>query len=97
MQWLVGWLVGWFGDQGKKGVCVGKKVQCDYLCNKGYHKFIHCWSNTFLIGWFSLVSEPDPQKIEKEGLAHRLGWKCTLRMLGILVIAEVCKACRVFC
>ena len=26
-----------------------------------------------------LVSEPDPRKIEKEGLAHRLGWKCTLR------------------
>ena len=26
-----------------------------------------------------LVSEPDPQKIEKEGLAHRPGWKCTLR------------------
>ena len=25
-----------------------------------------------------LVSEPDPRKIEKEGLAHRLGWKCTL-------------------
>ena len=23
-----------------------------------------------------LVSEPDPRKIEKEGLAHRLGWKC---------------------
>ena len=26
-----------------------------------------------------LVSEPDPQKIEKEGLAHRPGWKSTLR------------------
>ena len=26
-----------------------------------------------------LVSEPDPRKIEKEGLAHRLGWKCTSR------------------
>ena len=25
-----------------------------------------------------LVSEPDPRKIEKGGLAHRLGWKCTL-------------------
>ena len=25
------------------------------------------------------VSEPDPRKIEKEGLAHRPGWKCTLR------------------
>ena len=22
------WLVGWFGDQGKKGVCVGKRVHC---------------------------------------------------------------------
>ena len=26
-----------------------------------------------------IVSEPDPRKIEKEGLAHRPGWKCTLR------------------
>ena len=25
-----------------------------------------------------IVSEPDPQKTEKEGLAHPLGWKCTL-------------------
>ena len=23
---IIQWLVGWFGDQGKKGVCVGKKV-----------------------------------------------------------------------
>ena len=33
-------------------------------------------------GWsctHELVSEPDPRTIEKEGLAHRLGWKCTLR------------------
>ena len=28
---------------------------------------------------YSVVSEPDPRKIGKEGLAHRLGWKCTLR------------------
>ena len=28
---------------------------------------------------YLLVSEPDPRKIEKEGLAHRPGWKCTLR------------------
>ena len=26
-----------------------------------------------------LVSEPDPRKIEKEGLVFRMGWKCTLR------------------
>ena len=26
-----------------------------------------------------VVLEPDPRKIEKEGLAYRLGWKCTLR------------------
>ena len=25
----------------------------------------------------SLVSEPDPQKIEKEGLVNGMGWKCT--------------------
>ena len=22
---IIQWLVGWFGDQGKKGVCIGKK------------------------------------------------------------------------
>ena len=32
---------------------------------------------TFVI--VKIVSEPDPRKIEKEGLAHRPGWKCTLR------------------
>ena len=26
-----------------------------------------------------LVSEPDPRKIGKEGLAYQLGWKCTLQ------------------
>ena len=26
-----------------------------------------------------LVSEPDPRKIEKEGLVNGAGWKCTLR------------------
>ena len=26
-----------------------------------------------------VVSEPDPRKIGKEGLAYRQGWKCTLR------------------
>ena len=26
-----------------------------------------------------VVSEPDPQKIKKEGLVNRTGWKCTLR------------------
>ena len=36
---------------------------------------VHCTIHHTLY----LVSEPDPQKIEKEGLAHRLGWKCTLR------------------
>ena len=25
-----------------------------------------------------VVSEPDPRKIEKEGLVNRLRWKCTL-------------------
>ena len=29
--------------------------------------------------WQHLVLEPDPLIIEKEGLAHRPGWKCTLR------------------
>ena len=32
-------------------------------------------------GTCDLVSEPDPQKIEKEGLVNRLGWKCTLRQV----------------
>ena len=26
---IMQWLVGWFWDQGKKGVCIGKKVHCD--------------------------------------------------------------------
>ena len=30
-------------------------------------------------GRLYIVSDPDPRKIEKEGLAHRPGWKCTLR------------------
>ena len=30
-------------------------------------------------GGKGVLSEPDPRKIEKEGLAHRPGWKCTLR------------------
>ena len=25
---IIQWLVGWFGNQGKKGVCIGKKVYC---------------------------------------------------------------------
>ena len=25
---IMPWLVGWFRDQGKKGVCIGKKVHC---------------------------------------------------------------------
>ena len=48
-------------------------------------------------GYLLLVSEPDPRKSGKEGLAHRLGWKCTLRNVRNLVIAELCKTCRVFC
>ena len=28
---------------------------------------------------WKLVLEPDPQKIEKEGLVNGAGWKCTLR------------------
>jgi len=30
------------------------------------------------LSW-EVVLEPDPRKIGKEGLAHQLGWKCTLR------------------
>ena len=30
-------------------------------------------------GWPDVVSEPDPRKIEKEGLVNGVGWKCTLR------------------
>ena len=32
-------------------------------------------------GGKGVFSEPDPRKIEKEGLAHRPGWKCTLRLV----------------
>ena len=28
---------------------------------------------------YEVVSEPDPRKIEKEGLVNRLGWMCSLR------------------
>ena len=41
-----------------------------------YHQIAECtWSCPTPF----LVSEPDPRKIGKEGLAHRPGWKCTLR------------------
>ena len=30
-------------------------------------------------GGGGVVSDPDPRKIEKEGLANGAGWKCTLR------------------
>ena len=39
-------------------------------------KFVHVLYKRPTSG---LVSEPDPRKIETEGLAHRPGWKCTLR------------------
>ena len=32
-------------------------------------------------GGKGVLLEPDPRKIEKEGLAHRPGWKCTLRLV----------------
>ena len=32
-----------------------------------------------LLGLWVVVSEPDPRKIEKEGLVNWLGWKCRLR------------------
>ena len=31
------WLVGWFGDQGKKGVCVSKKVHCGPMPSEVLH------------------------------------------------------------
>ena len=34
--------------------------------------------NVMLEG-ITVVSEPDPRKIEKEGLVNGAGWKCTLR------------------
>ena len=42
---------------------------------------IHIFLPTIIV-----VSEPDSRKIEKEaGLAHRLGWKCTLHAPGMKV------------
>ena len=35
-----------------------------------------------------VVSEPDPQNIEKERLVNRAGWKCTLQNVRNLLIAE---------
>ena len=48
--------------------------------NKETKKIIIHLSVTDLHALF-LVSEPDPRKIEKEGLVNWLGWKCTLRLL----------------
>ena len=40
------------------------------------------WINTCVIMHLlpsCIVSEPDPRKIEKEGLVNGAGWRCTLR------------------
>ena len=44
-----------------------------------------------------LVSEPDPQRIGKEGLVNGVGWKCTLQNVRNFINCQTCKACRVFC
>ena len=44
-----------------------------------------------------LVSEPDPRKIEKEGLVNGAGWKCTLCDVRHFIIAEPSVASRAFC
>ena len=48
--------------------------------NSGKMRSARKWWNTYIIYESSpsqLVSEPDPQKIKKEGLVHLLGWKFT--------------------
>ena len=44
-----------------------------------------------------LVSEPDPRKIGRRVWHISWGGSVHCGMLGILLIAELCKACRVFC
>ena len=41
-----------------------------YIQFSGYQTFVLL---------YDLVLDPDPRKIEKEGLVNRAGWKCTLR------------------
>ena len=54
--------------------------------------------STVLVHAAALVSEPEPRQFGKEGLAHRPGsGSVHCGMLGILLIAEPCKVCRVFC
>ena len=46
----------------------------------GVHYFCSCFVwRVCRLRLTVLVSEPDPRKIEKEGLVFRMGWKCTLR------------------
>ena len=35
--------------------------------------------------WPHIVLEPDPRKIEKEGLVNAAGWKCTLQNVRIII------------
>jgi len=66
------------------------------VTGKPWHTW-HSWPRVRLV----IVSEPDPRKIGKEGLAHRLGWKCTLRNdnqyhLHVLAIAWPLNFCSHF-
>ena len=44
----------------------------------------------------NVVLEPDPLKIEKEGLINGAGWKCTLQIVRNLLIVEPSVASRAF-
>ena len=69
---------------------LGMHVQCTCTCmNPALSRSLPIWHLTMVMNFclrlphvqvaYILVSEPDPRKIEKEGLVNWLGWKCTLR------------------
>ena len=75
----------WYAPPSIPGIDVGEKrimlkVLWKFLMNSTHISLSHTVHNTEIpLQGYGVVSEPDPRKIEKEGLAHRLGWKCTLR------------------
>ena len=50
------------------------------LMTVGYHPYA------------TIVSEPDPRKIGKEGLVNGAGWKCTLRNVRNFIICLILQS-----
>ena len=75
------------------GVCTSKLVIRRYMTAASPNENPH----TIMVILMGVSLEPDPQKIGKEHLANRAGWKCILcGMLGIFN-CRILQACRVFC